>query len=84
MLPVQLKKQTPYAFRVLTRGSGIKTYIFRAKLRPKDGRMKQNGGHHAIRRHKLPLESDLPTFFGDPPFLGRYVSYTSVTRRLHE
>ena len=24
--------------------------------------MKQNGGHHAIRRQKLPLESDLPTF----------------------
>ena len=41
--------------------------------------MSQNGGHHAIRRRKLPLENVLPTFFGDPPFLGRYV----ITRRLH-
>ena len=30
--------------------------------------MSQNGGHHAIRRRKLPLESDLPTFFGNPNF----------------
>ena len=42
-------------------------------------RMKQNGCHHAIRRRKLPLKSVLPTFFGDLPFLGRYVGYTSVT-----
>ena len=27
--------------------------------------MSQNGGHHAIRRQKLPQKSDLPTFFGD-------------------
>ena len=39
--------------------------------------MSQNGGHHAIRRQKLPLESDLPTFFGDPNFFGRYVGYVS-------
>ena len=42
--------------------------------------MGQNGGHHAIRRQKLPQKSDLPTFFGDLPFLGRYVSYMSVTK----
>ena len=41
--------------------------------------MSQNGGHHATRRQKLPLKSDLPTFFGDLPFLGRYVRYMSVT-----
>ena len=45
-----------------------------------DSKMKQNEGHHAIRRRKLPLKSDLPTFFGDLPFLGRYVRYISVTR----
>ena len=49
------------------------------KIRCEDSKMKQNGGHHAIRRRKLPLKSDLPTFFGDLPFLGRYVGYISVT-----
>ena len=49
------------------------------KIRCEDGKMSQNGGHHAIRRRKLPLESDLPTFFGDLPFWGCYVSYMVVT-----
>ena len=43
---------------------------------------KQNGGHHAIRRQKLPLESDLPTFFGDSNFFGRYVGYVSYQGNL--
>ena len=50
------------------------------ELRCEDGKMRQNGGHHAIRRRKLPQKSDLPTFFGDLPFLGRYFGYTSVTQ----
>ena len=53
--------------------------VFRARFRPKDGRMKQNGGHHAILRQKLPLESDLPTFLVTLHFW----AVTSVTRRLH-
>ena len=48
-----------------------------AQFRCEDSKMSQNGGHHAIRRRKLPLESDLPTFFGDPTFFGRYVRYVS-------
>ena len=51
-----------------------------ASIRCEDGKMGQNGGHHAIRRQKLPLKSDLPTFFGDLPFLGRYIRYISVTQ----
>ena len=47
------------------------------KFRCEDSKMSQNGGHHAIRRRKLPLESDLPTFFGDPNFFSRYVGYVS-------
>ena len=47
--------------------------------RCEDIKMSQNGGNHAIRRRKLPLKSVLPTFFGDLPFLGRYISYMSVT-----
>ena len=54
--------------------------VNKAKFRCEDGKMGQNGGHHAIRRQKLPLKSDLPTFFGDPNFFGRYVRYV---RNLH-
>ena len=60
---------------VLFRPRGVNNDLFRCE----DSKMSRNGGHHAIRRRKLPLKSDLPTFFGDLPFLGRYVRYISVT-----
>ena len=66
---VDAKKLFSFFLAILTPPSDFKTYHFDAKFRLKDGRMSQNGGHHAIRRRKLPLENDLPDFFDDLPFL---------------
>ena len=59
--------------------AGSSSSVFRAQLRPKDGKMSQNGGHHAIRRRKLPLENVLRTFLVTLHFW----AVTSVTRWLH-
>ena len=46
--------------------------VNKAKFRCEDSRMGQNGGHHAIRRRKLPQKSDLPDMFGDFPNLAAW------------
>ena len=64
--PPKITPHQPVLPRTPVRGvpeRSVQVGVKNAQFRCEDGKISQNGGHHAIRRRKLPLENDLPDFF---------------------